>query len=583
MIGGRLSSLRTISSRVIAKTKPLSYLKHIHLYQYVLPWVTKSNQVEFLRQKGPRFWKSLDIKSDRKHIEPIQLMILTEHGLSMQLPAYFHLWDTDTINLPVHIYEMGWGHHLQQCSKSYQLLYLQSLNPTEQGREPLVVLPVLSHTDHYFSANLDYLPEVHADNKGPSFSDVDNVKELCYVKLFCAEACSKRERWSECFSHALSALDHIDTTFPHRHNVYCQLALSAGKMSQNPDVWISLLRSARQIDQYSHHKWKRTVTFHSLLVHHGMFDLERIVFNEMAEQIPSNSSFHTQLLIQHLYALMAQVENIAAFQFVRQVFHQDCNAKTCGKPLFMDYSFAQADILIREMEKVLQYLPNETQRHYFHGYTYLYKSFGSVLNVPTEKDKTYLELAKASFELATLECDSTALTAMEKDLVFVRANLKNLDIDALTIQQSFSALTNSRYNMETANTCFRVVLLFYYWGNECVKSPPIHFADAAHKTCAKTTAYNGYRMALISACQSQLNFGLLEHTDEETDYPPIGCMSVPNVDLKEKLENYWKLETGQMQTNILDYWTTSQQVLSNYQDCQELFAFGAQIITTLIQ
>lgn len=560
-------------------------MKRISLYQHVMPWATKPACVEFLRQKGPAFWKSLDLESDSKRFEVILMLILTEPSLAIQLPVYLHLWDNDLERLPVHIYEMGWGHHLQQSGNVFQLWYLQSLNPTDVGREPVISLPVLTHAHDYYPFNVDYTPEVHADHKGRPVDVKDmSLEEMYYMHLFCAESCSKRERWSECFAHALSALDFHTEPDPHLHNVYCQLALAAGKMSLYSDVWIRLLCSARQKDEFIYHKWRRIVTFHSLLVHHGLFDLEYTVFCYARDHIPSASTFHTRLLTQHLQSLMAQVENIAGFQFLRQTFHETCDARTCGKPPLLEFSFARSANMIRDMEKILQYLPTDAQRHYFQGYVYLYKSFGSVLNVPTEKDKTYLELAKSSFELATLETDCTTPTALVKDLLFMRASLKNLDIDDVTIEESFSALTNTKYNIEAANTCFRVLLLFYYWGNTCVRTPPVAFADTASRAYKKSTAYTGYRIDLIGVCQRQLNFGVFEHSeDAESDFPPVECMSVSNGDFKTNVENYWKMEMGHLPNSPINCCTTSQQLLSNFNECRELYAFGAQIVTNLIQ
>lgn len=391
----------------------------------------------------------------------------------------------------------------------------------------------------------------------------------------------KRERWSESFAHALSALDLHEESFPHLHNVFCQLALAAGKMALHEDTWIALLLSAKQNDKYIHQKWRRIVTFHQLLVHHGLFDLERAVFTFGEKHIPSSSGLYVQLMTQHLYALMARIENIAGFQYLRQTFHEMCNPSTCGKPALVQYSFAFSDMLIREMEKIIPLLWNKAHRHYFQGYVYLYKSFGPPLNTPTDQDKVYLDLAKSSFELTLLafETDPPSSSAMAKDLMYIRASLKKLDVDDDSIKDAYSALTNMKYNEGAAQTCFRVLLLFYYWGYTSATTPPPSFAYSAYLLYTKTTACSGYRKALMLACKD----AMLHHSDEDPDYPPVGCMSISNNALKEKAANYWKIEMGEMPLNIPVSLKTSEQLLANQVQCQELYAYGADIVNSLIQ
>lgn len=591
MIGQRIPTLQTLSSKVIAKTRPTNYLKNIKMYQHVLPCLSKPSCIKFLHERGPAFWKLLDIVSDSKQHEAMQALILAEPSFALHLHVYFHMWNRDVEHLPVHIYEMGWGHHLQQqqqqCERMFHLRYLQSMNPTDVGQDPICLLPILKHTVECKQFSFDYIAVVHADHKGPLYKSAGkSQQELYYMKLFCAESCSKRERWAECFAHAVSALDHRNDSDPYLHNLYCQLALAAGKMSLSPEVWIKLLNSAKQSEQYNYNKWRRIVTFQKLLVHHGLFDLEKAVFTHGSEHIPSSSNFRMQLMTLHIYALMAQVENIAAFQFLRQTFHQKCNAKTCGKPTLMKYSLTYASLLVREMETIIPSLRNEAHRHYFQGYVNLYKSFGPVLDVPTDREKTYLEMAKASFELATLEFESISTPcAMLKDLLFIRAALKKLDVDDVSVQDSFSALTNMRFNIDAAHTCFRILLLFYYWGDVCVNTPPTSFAETACKVYKKTTVHSNYRVALLEACEKHLSFGMFEHCEEDTDYPLVGCMSVSNGNFREQVEKYWKTEIGQLPLVPEHCWTSSEQLLADETDmhCESLFSFGVEIIQLLIQ
>lgn len=583
MIGGSLSSLRTLSSRAIAKTRSINYLKNVDLYQHVLPWVSKDTRLQFLMEKGPSFWKMLDTVSDCKQHESTQLQILTEQSLSMPLQVYFHLWNQDVQHLPMHIYQLGWGHCLNQCMETSHLRFLQSLDPTNAGSDPVLMWPLLLHENDYFPFNMDYTMAAHAVNCGSEFNLTGKThQDVYYLNLFNAESCIKRDRWSESFAYALSALDYHREQFHHLHHLFCQLALSAGKMSLHFDVWLNLLYNAQKTDKYIHDKWRRIVIFHRLLTHHGLFDLEKIVFSYGFTHIPSGSSIRSQLLMQHLYALMSQVENIVGFQFLRQTFHESCDKRECGKPAYTQYSFVYASTLLREMEKVIQVLPNQTVRHYFQGYVLLYKSFGSVLNVPTEKDKMYLEMAKASFELATLESEGIgASNAMWKDLELMRAVVKNVPIDNTTIEEAYSMLTNMRYNNEAANTCFRILLLHFYWGIGLGPSPPVSFAEAAYRVYKQTTAYSGYRIGLLEACHNYLNLGMLAHGQREIDYPAVDCMSSSNQDLNSNVEAYWRMEMEQLATGTPC--VNSQQLLQNSTECQELYAFGKQIITYLIE
>lgn len=583
MNGPRIASLQTLSSKAIAKSRPLNYLKNIELYQHVLPWVSKPACFKFLKEKGPAFWKLLDIVSDAKKHEATQLSVLTEPTFVLHLPVYFQLWNEDVKHLPVHIYELGFGRGLQQCVPSCQLWYLQSLNPSDREKNPVLVLPLLAHVHEYYEVHEDHITVVHGDNRGPEYNIAGkSQQELYFIKLFCAEACMKQERWSESFAHALSALDLYQDTFPHLHNLYCQLALAAGKMVRNPDIWIQLLHSAQQKDKYIYHKWRRIVTFHQLLVHHGLFDLERTVFAYGEKCIPSNSGLHMMLLTQHVNALMAQVENIAGFQYVRQTFHEFCNPRTCGKPALVQYSFSYSAMLIREMEKIIPLLWDEAHRHYFQGYVYLYKSFGPPLDSPTEKDTTYLEMAKSSFDLALLGFENTASTsAMLKDLRFVRAGLKKLDVDDDAIIDSYSAMTNMKYNIGSGQTCFRMMLLFYYWGYTSASAPPASFAYSAYKLYRITAECSGYRAKLMLDCQETLEQH--DEHDSDLDFPRVSVMSVSNNDLKEKVKNYWATETGQLPMGDAVLAKTSEQLLSNNVECQELYAFGAAVINSLIE
>lgn len=241
---------------------------------------------------------------------------------------------------------------------------------------------------------------------------------------------------------------------------------------------------------------------------------------------------------------------------------------------------------MRQMEQLIHLLPESDYRHYFQGYTYLYKSFGSVLDVSTEKDKTYLDLARSTFELAALEAaddHSTSIDAMWTDLLFIRASVKKVGIENISIEGTFSEMTNMRFNMETANTCFRLLLVYFYWGIgiACDKTPPISFAETAYRAYKKTTAYRGYRAGLLEASYNHLNMGMLEHCEQETDYPLVECMEATSEELKHAVAQYWKTETGELML-VKGTLGTCEQLLFNSHECQELYAFGAQIITELI-
>ena len=209
---------------------------------------------------------------------------------------------------------------------SYFSFHVPGVTQLGQGSRASSCPPLLlCNGEDYYPFNAHYRSEAHADHEGPEFSITHQTPEdIYYLKLFCAESCAKRERWSESFAHGISALDHHKNSFPYLHNLFCQLALAAGKMSLETDVWIDMLLKAQEYDEFIYNKWKRWIVFQTLLVHHGLFDLERKVFSHGLDHIHLKSSFRVQLMTNHVHSLMAQIENNIAFQFLRQTFHQDC-------------------------------------------------------------------------------------------------------------------------------------------------------------------------------------------------------------------------------------------------------------------
>lgn len=583
-----VSTLVSLSSKVIAKHEQINYVKHTHLMQHVLPQAPKEYCATYLKEKGPSFWKELDIVSDAKKHETVQLLMLMHPSLQLLLPIYFYLWNQEVEHVPVHIYEMGWGHCLQPGAKSAHHMYLESLN-VGQGKKPMLVSPLLAHEHHYFPYNQNYNTEAHSSNEGPEHSINDTPpKDIYYIKLFCAEACAKRDRWSESFAHAMSALDHHKDNFPYVHNLFCQLALAAGKMSLKEDWWLDFLLKAQEYDYFIYNKWRRVVVFHNIATHHGLFDMEKKVFLYGLDNIPMGSGFRMQLLTQHIQALMAQIENNAAYQFLRIVYHENCNSHTCEKPIYYQYSYAKNMSLITEMEQCLHQLPEEGHRHYFQGYAYLYKTWNSVFDDPNERDHSFMKGAMALFDLAELDLADAEMSAIKKDLELIREALKKRFMCDESICESYSAMTNMDFNVEAANTCFRIALVDMYWTNIITGAKAPMLCQTAHKCYKKSTMYRGYREMLLLACYRYLELGIIGHDSDgapEEDYPPIECMTASQ-ELIESVNAYWtsEMQCEPKQTLFTKKCElTSFSILENSQECMELYAFGADIFSKLVE
>lgn len=582
MVGHMVGSLRKLSGKVIVKCRNLDYLKHAKLYQHVLPLTEASDRLQFLKTKGPAFWKELDMESDPVEYQATQAFILTHPSLTVMLPVYFHLWNLDVGRFPRHIYEMGFGHHLQQCSPSFELLYLKSLN-ADLEEDPYLVSVKLQTEDIYIPYNTAYMAVPYSDRIGPEFKTDDrSPEEVFHLRMFCAESCTKRERWCEAFAHAVCTFDTCGPTFPHLHNLFCQMALAAGKMTLDHEIWIDLLLHAKLSEKYAYNKWRRIVVFMNLAVHHGMFQLSRQVLSYGLEQIPASSSLYYRLTTLHLQSLMAQIENIAAYQYLRQSFHRDCTRDNCDKPLNVKYSFPRMMVLIRDMEKCVQSLPCEAHRYYFQGYIYLYKTFTKVLEPHCDRDKTLMQMAKSSFDLALQTWPRDSVDAMYIDCHNMQTSLDKCTLEDTMIEQSYSALTNMHYNVEAANTCFRTVLLYYYWGDEYLTFSANSYAETAYKVYCRMTQHRGYRIVLLGTCSRHLEYGMQRHSDQEPDFPPLRCVNAVNSSLNESAENYWKMEKGELQVKTNNVFLTRQHLLSSCLEYQHLYAFGEDTINKLI-
>jgi hypothetical protein len=356
-------------------------------------------------------------------------------------------------------------------------------------------------------------------------------------------------------------------------------------MFVNHQIWIGLLFNAKANERFAYNQWKRIVVFLQLTMCHGLFQLARHVFSYGMEKIPTPSGLSTRLVTQYLLGLMVQIEDIAAYQFLRQSFHRDCSPDKCGKPINVKYSYSRMFVLIREMEKCLLSLPYEAHRHYFQGYTFLYKTFTKVLDVHDEKDKTWITLAKSSFDLALISWEKDSFDGMYIDLHYIQSILQKANIEDVMIESSFSSLTNMHNNFDASSTCFRMVLLHYYWGNAFLTVSPLSFAQTAYNVYCKTTCSVGYRAMLLKKCLGQLEYGLAGHSDREPDFPNIGYMHPRNTDLIDIAEKYWKIEKGDWDLNncTITEILSSRDLLSDSIECQELYVFGADIIRKMIE
>ena len=202
-----------------------------------------------------------------------------------------------------------------------------------------------------------------------------------------------------------------------------------------------------------------------------------------------------------------------------------------------------------------------------------------------QKDVILFNLAGDSLDLAMEFLEVDTKDAMWKDLTSTRALLMKIHIDEESVKDSFAALTNMSYNVETANTLFRFVVICSYWIHSLRPSTAVNFAETACRVYKRSTMYRGYRTTLLTACQRNLEYGILEHSEGEQDYPPVECM-LPSQELIESVGIYWKTELKSIPAkseNTEKSLFTSESFLSNSNECQELFGFGDHIIDRLIK
>lgn len=234
------------------------------------------------------------------------------------------------------------------------------------------------------------------------------------------------------------------------------------------------------------------------------------------------------------------------------------------------------------MEQCLYQLPNEMQRHYYQGCAYLYKSFAQINGPPCDKDELFLKLAQASFQVALADLPDNQTTVLSINARAMYSILAKKDLDEDEIQDLFIALTNMTYNAEASNTLFRIVLIFLIWNNLYPNSTATNFATAASKVYNKTTMYRGYRSTLLTGCLRYFEYGIFGHTEMDTDYPPIECMS-PARDLDESVHVYWQAEFKEKIPKNKPSRVLAQTILSHSNECRELFGFGYHIIKDLIR
>lgn len=567
----------------------------------ILPKLTSEQFDTFMIKKGPEAWKNASLNVCIEDWKKLLLMIIARPtSLTKHFAVCLSLWANDASHPATHMYELGMGRVVKQplLAKTAKNEYLQKLSML-LPLELFPILPDLKHKRHYFclNKNLDFYDPLVVKQTRIDAS-TQTSEELYYKKLMSAFATSKINRWSECLAHCLSAIDAYEEGFEHQQDVLCLLLQACSKLSVPLKFSCDVLDESRPLVNKIEHTWKRCLVFHNLLVEEGLYDFAKSVFLYTKSKIPSQSTFYGDLVYQHLLCLQAQIEFNLAFQYIRQVFHQDCS-EFCDRDPCMTFSFGQTNSILTKFELWAQemsgFIPGI--KEYFIGYCYLYKTMMTVnRKVIDTKTRVYLQLAIHFFELSSLNLKKSEECFL--DLTYILSFLQKKPILMGTLLVDYGRMFYSKYTLNLANCLFRQMLLTMYWENEFQPMPLGRLALTAREMYAKATNGYGHRNSLLNACVKILEPSFRHTLDKDiVDYPPLPTSSPSRDEKMKEAESFWKREkefdfTSQINSVCCEKnkekrkcnsTFSAQQLIEKNRMIEQIYAFGYRIIETITE
>lgn len=574
-----------------AKTTPQDLPLDSTTINHILPNLTNEQFDKFMIEKGPQAWKdaskNISLEDSKKML---MLIVARPTTLTRQFAVYLSLWANDACHPATHLYELGMGRIIKQpmLQKTAENEYLQKLSMLFP-LEPFPLLPDLKQKKHYFclNKNFDFYDPALVIKPLRIDANTLTTKEVYYKKLMSAFATSKMSRWSECLAHCLSALDVYEEGFSHQQDILCLLIQSCCKMSVALKFSCDVLNESRALVNKIEHTWKRALVFHSLLVEEGLHEMAISVFFYMKSKIPTQSFFYKELVHQHLVCLQSQVEFNLAFQYIRQVFHQDCS-QFCERDPCANYSFAQTNNILRKFELWAQEMGDFAPglKDYFLGYCYLYKTMMAVnRKVIDAQTKVCLQLAIHFFELSFLNMKRSEECML--DLKYILLYLKKKPILMGTLLVDYGRLFYSKYTLCLANCLFRQMLLTMFWENEFQPMPLSRLSLTARDVYAKATNGYGHKNSLLNACV-KIQEPLFRHTVDKDiiDYPPLPASSPNRIGKIQEAELFWNREKEfdfkpqlgpAAKSKKCKLEISAQQLIEKNKLIEQIYAFGYRI------
>jgi hypothetical protein len=538
----------------------------------------------FMVNLGPRAWKEATDNMSLNHAKKLVLMIMCRGDLLIPFNAYVTLHQNDA-RPAQHLYDLHLGGALSQCAidgNDAKNAYMRLISKQCDEDTVLAILPVLKHNRHYFCLNKNLVKDVLSLKSKPRLNLTGwSCEKLYYSKLTSAMACAKLQRWSECFAHSLSALDCYQPGFDHLHDVFCYVALSGNSMSV-PSSWCcAVLEEASQFSSSIEHLWQRILVFQGILIHNGHFALEQQLFDSSSNIFIQSTMFFQTLLTQHMMGLLAQIENILAFQFVRRKYHQDCTSSCIREPNF-EYNFEEYNRLIVILDALASKLKMPGHKEYFRGYVYLYSTMMHVYKyVPSVLPQTQLTVAISCFEIAKIYMSKG--DAFSKDLYAISSFLKGKFLTFGFLDAYFSEREMSKYTLGERNFLFRAMIITMYWKNKFQPFPLLVISTQARNMDKQVTNGLSYRNNLLEACVNIHSDGIYHKNNRaDDDYPRVTTPRDTDV------SQFWtKLSTAKNFTLVSQYAvdeptttaipSSSEALLKKTKLGEQIYAFGYQI------
>lgn len=533
---------------------------------------------------GPKKWKeaSLSVAEAKKLV----LMILCREKLAVPFAVYLSLYNRD-VEPAQHLYDLQLGREFVQgaLEKGEDAKTFYMFNIAQENPPLLAIMPSLKDDKHYACLNRNFVKDI-STLKLKERLDVSHwsVQQVYYGKLTSAMACSRAQRWAECFAFALSALDSasFQSDLDHLPHVFYYLVLSAGHLSISAGWCCDVLTQARLFATSPEHSWQRLIAFQAVILQHGYFSLEQDVFEQSLPLFVKRTAFYQQFLTQHLHGLLAQIEYALAYQYVRQRFHEQCD-DFCQVEPNMQYNFEECKRLIGNIDVLAGCIKADGVKEYFRAYCHLYSTMTNVhQHSPSVIALNRLSLAILSFELAKSLMKSKNSCFADCCLMSTFLRRKYLPLDR--IEKYFAEREMCKHTIGARYFLFRAMILTMYWENRFQPFPVSWLASHAHDMDYKVTHGHSYRQPLLMACV-RIQDASLRHKKRANPMEDFPLQTPSSKDTDAK--TFWLKESSLPSfTHISEFqssttahsWPLADSLLVKNKLAEQAHAFGYHIV-----